>query len=133
MSLHDEIQQRENGLARAAAARDLPRVLAFYTPDALLMPAGLPTFRGREAIAAFFQGLPPAIVELRFTTEDVEAAGDGDAACATETGRFELLAQGEGGAPVVADAGRYLVVWRRVQGQWCLHRDMFNSDQPPPA
>jgi len=30
----------------------------------------------------------------------------------------------------VADTGKYIVVWKRVSGQWYLHRDIFNSSQP---
>jgi len=35
---------------------------------------------------------------------------------------------GEGGR--VLGKGKYIVVWKRVAGQWKLHRDIFNSNAP---
>jgi ketosteroid isomerase-like protein len=31
------------------------------------------------------------------------------------------------GERVLAAEGRYLVVWRKVDGAWKMHRDMFNT------
>jgi ketosteroid isomerase-like protein len=28
---------------------------------------------------------------------------------------------------ILAAEGRYLVVWRKVGGEWRMHRDMFNT------
>jgi hypothetical protein len=28
------------------------------------------------------------------------------------------------------DTGKYLVVWKRVEGEWKLHRDCWNSNEP---
>jgi ketosteroid isomerase-like protein len=88
-----------------------------------LLPQGGPTCSGRDAIAAFFAGaIGNGIVAARFTTEDV----DGDERQATEIGRYELFAE-PGGERVLAAEGRYLIAWRKVDGAWRMHRDMFNS------
>jgi ketosteroid isomerase-like protein len=31
------------------------------------------------------------------------------------------------------DKGKYIVIWKQEDGQWKLHRDIFNSSMPPPG
>jgi uncharacterized protein (TIGR02246 family) len=124
MALKDEIQAAQDRLAAAVAARDAGRAAALYTEDARLIPQGAPACAGRAAIAAFFAGaFANGIADARFITEDV----DGDDARASEVGRYELYAAGPDGNRVLAAEGRYLIAWRKVDGDWRLHRDMFNS------
>ena len=33
---------------------------------------------------------------------------------------------------VVFDKGKFIVLWKNVDGKWKLFRDIFNSDMPPP-
>lgn len=124
MTLKDEIQAAQDRLADAIAARDADRAASLYTEDARLIPQGGPACTGREAIAAFFGGaLANGIVGARFTTEDV----DGDDARAIEIGGYTLYAATPDGERVLAAEGRYLVAWRKIDGSWLMHRDMFNS------
>jgi ketosteroid isomerase-like protein len=30
----------------------------------------------------------------------------------------------------IADKGKYIVVWKKEDGKWKLHRDLSNSDLP---
>ena len=59
--------------------------------------------------------------------EVVEVEGMGQTA--VEVGRY-ALSDAEGN---VLDHGNYVVIWRKVEGQWKLHRDIWNSNVPPPA
>lgn len=124
MTLKDEIQAAQDRLAEAVSARDAERAAALYADDARLIPQGAPACTGRGEIAAFFAGaFANGIAGARFVTEDV----DGDAARASEVGRYELYAAGPDGERVLAAEGRYLIAWRKTDGTWRLHRDMFNS------
>jgi ketosteroid isomerase-like protein len=31
------------------------------------------------------------------------------------------------------DHGKYIVVWRKIEGAWKVMADIFNSDVPPPT
>jgi len=124
VALKDEIQAAQDRLADAVSARDPARAAALYTDDARLIPQGAPACADHAAIAAFFAGaFSNGIVGARFTTDEV----DGDDALATELGRYQLYAAPPGGERVLAAEGRYLVVWRKVDGAWRMHRDMFNT------
>jgi hypothetical protein len=42
---------------------------------------------------------------------------------AIEIGRYSLLGANE----TLMDHGKYLVVWKRFDAQWKLHRDIWNT------
>jgi ketosteroid isomerase-like protein len=99
-------------------------VAALYTDDAIVMPPGLPEVEGKAAIGQLFKGLKSmGIAELVCHIVEVGHIGD----WAIERSTFELL--GEEGQEL--DHGKYLVLWHREQGEWKMHRDIFNSSVPP--
>lgn len=102
---------------------DAAALAGLYTSGAQLLPANSDFVRGTAAIRAFWQsvidmGLKGASLE----TIDVEGHGD----TAIEMGRYRLLAAGD----VVADQGKYIVVWKNDKGAWKLHRDIWTTSQP---
>lgn len=124
MALKEEIQAAQNRLAEAIAAHNVSRAVALYTEDARLLPQGAPSCLDLGAIGAFFTGaFDNGIASARFITDEV----DGDDAQATEIGRYELFAAPPAGDHIRVAEGRYLVVWRKVDGEWRIHRDMFNT------
>jgi len=124
MALIDEIQAAQDRLTEAVCTGDAHRAAALYTDDARLIPQGAPTCNDRGAIAAFFSGtFENGIAGARFTTDEV----DGDDAQAAEIGRYELFAAQPNGDQIRVADGRYLIVWRKVDGDWRIHRDMFNT------
>jgi ketosteroid isomerase-like protein len=62
---------------------------------------------------------------IKLDTVEVEGFGD----MAYEVGKYAL----SGKTGKVSDQGKYIVVWKKVRGQWKLHRDIFNSNVPVPA
>ncbi|MCY1549946.1 hypothetical protein D9M68_861530 [compost metagenome] len=126
MSLKDQIQAAEHKLTEAIASQEIQNVIALYTEDACFLPDGAPTLTGKAQIGAFFESLfMSGIVGGRFTTVDV----DGDDHAATEIGAYELYVQAPDGSRMTAAAGRYLVTWKRIDGQWRLHRDVVSRDR----
>jgi ketosteroid isomerase-like protein len=126
MTLKEQIQAAENALAAAMPEKNSAEIAGLYTVDARLMPHGVPTLSGRTAIQGFFdQAFSMGIVGGKFTTLEVEGSGDE----AVEIGSYELFVQTSSGIRGTAEKGRYLVMWKRVDGKWLLFRDMFNSDE----
>jgi uncharacterized protein (TIGR02246 family) len=98
---------------------DATAVANLYTEDAQVIAPGAPVASGRPAIAAFWQNsIDSGIKDVTLATADVESASD----LAYETGTVRLVAN-DG---TVTEA-RYVVIWKRVDGQWMLHRDIWNS------
>lgn len=127
MSLKDEIQSAQNTLAAAFSARDGVGAAALYTGDARLMADGMASFHGREAVADFFCGaIANGIVSARFTTQEVEGEEDR----ALEIGRYELFAGLPNGERQCVEDGRYFIAWKKIDGAWRIHRDMFNRYKP---
>ncbi len=101
------------------------RSAELYTDDATLMPPGTARLDGRDAIQQYWQGMLDAgVKDISLTTLEVEEAGDS----AVEVGVISATAPGEGDVRVTL-TGKYIVVWRRDgNGNWCLHRDIWNFD-----
>lgn len=110
--------------AVAFNAQDAAKVAAFYADDAVLMPPNQPMVKGRANIEAewkrmFGQGVTS--LQLR----PMESLTTGDQAF--EAGTSSVTMKGAG-----TDQGKYVVVYKRVGGDWKIAYDIFNSDQPPP-
>ncbi len=109
----------------AAAKGDGAALVALYSPDGQVMPAGSEPVRGTEAIQKFWQGaLDSGVAAIVLKT--VEVFGHGPTA--TEVGEYELRDK----TGKVLDHGKYIVVWRHVDGNWKLLRDMFSTNIPAP-
>ena len=118
-AVRDAVETGNRAFAAAFLKGDSTAIAALYTEDAQVIAPGSPVVKGRPVIAAFWQGsIDSGIRDVKLETEHVESAGD----LAYETGTVHLVAK-DG----TASSARYLVVWKRVGGQWLLHRDIWNS------
>jgi uncharacterized protein (TIGR02246 family) len=104
---------------------DSAGVAALYTANGQLLPPHSDMVSGTQAIAKFWQGAFEAGIK-KAKLDTVEAEGHGD--MAHEVGKYTLMGDGD----KVLDAGKYVVIWKRQDGQWKLHRDIWNSSQPAP-
>ena len=105
--------------------KDASGVAATYSPDANAFPPNAPILKGRAAIQKMWQDvINSGITSISLVTAEVESGGN----IAYESGTYEMKTQ-DG---KVADKGKYCVVWKNVNGQWMLHRDIWSTDMPPP-
>lgn len=116
------------GIITADNARDIERVLQYYTADAILMPPGEMPVVGREAIrpryAELFASFNPEI-EARV---DEACADDGLAYVRGHNGGL-LVPRREGNPRALDDA--YLMVLRRdTDGVWRISRLMWHRESP---
>jgi uncharacterized protein (TIGR02246 family) len=94
-----------------------------YTESGQLLPPNAGIVQGSQAIAGFWAGvMEMGITELDMRVGEVEQHGD----TAIEVSSAALLA-GDGN---VADEIKYIVIWKREDGRWKLHRDIWNSSRP---
>lgn len=120
--IFDEIVAANQPFMEAFGNQDAEAMGAAYTQDAQLLPPNGDFVNGREAVADFWGFL----FSLGFDgviLETIEVTGTGS--LANEVGLFTLFNNGQ-----VFDTGKYIVVWKKVQGKWYLHRDIWNSSNP---
>jgi uncharacterized protein (TIGR02246 family) len=118
--VRDAVEAGNRAFIAAFLRGDAQAVADLYTERAQVIAPGAPVARGRSAIAAAWQKtIDAGVKDLTLTTAEVESAGD----LACETGVVRLVSRTGG-----VTEGRYVVVWKRTNGQWKLHRDIWNGE-----
>ena len=117
-----ELRAREfENLLRKGDAMALSHM---YTEDAEILTGGAPTSSGRAAVAAALQGNVDAGITIsQFTTTGLW--GNKDLLVEQGTGMFASV---DGARK---SFGRYLLVWKNVDGQWLIFRDTWFPDPKP--
>lgn len=117
------IEAANKKFAAAVDKQDAAAVAAAYSPDGNAFPPNAPIIKGRPAIQKMWQDvITSGITSIALATTEVESGGN----IAYEAGTYELKAK-DG---KVADKGKYCVVWKKLNGQWMLHRDIWSTDMP---
>ncbi len=110
----------------AVAAGDAAKCASFYAPDGYLLPPGMDPVTGPESLEQAWAGVIEALPYLSFEPTKIVVAAAGD--MAWDYGTYQVLDAPGGG---VADHGKYLVVWQKIDGEWKVVADMFNTSMPP--
>jgi uncharacterized protein (TIGR02246 family) len=118
MTIHDELDAINAGMARALAEQDATRFASYYTDDARMLFHGQPIIRGRAGIETEVRGwVTKGPVTVSFETDDVIA----DGSLVVDVGR------------IVSPTGRskYVVVYQRQpDGTLKIAVDAGSSDGP---
>jgi ketosteroid isomerase-like protein len=95
---------------------------ANYSDDALILPPnGEPV--PKAAITSFWGGfIKMGVKDVKLSVVDVT----GNADLLSETGNYEIF----GDKNKSLEKGKYVVVWKPVNGTWKMYRDIFNSSMP---
>ena len=102
---------------------DAAALVGCYTEDGQLLPPNGDFVTGREAIQGFWQMVMDMGIKAA-KLENVEVWGIGG--MAYEVGKYMLFVEGD----EMADQGKYVVIWKQVDGEWRLYRDIWNSSMP---
>jgi len=125
IEVRDAIAAANENFMAAFSRGDAVGLAALYTGNGQVLPPNSDFVTGKQAIQTFWQALfDMGIKEAKLEIVEVEGHGD----TAIEVSKYTL--QGEGGQ--VLDKGKYIVIWKQEDGQWKLHRDIFNSSMPAP-
>jgi ketosteroid isomerase-like protein len=100
-------------------------IASLYTSNAKFMAPNMPTASGRNGVQSAFAGLFAAMGTpgLILRSSDVW----GTAELVTEVGSYSMTDK----AGKEIDKGKYIDLWKMEDGKWKIHRDIFNSDNPP--
>lgn len=103
-------------------------IAAIYDSAAILMPPGMPAISGQDQIRAFWAQIWALKATLQIVAEEVVVSGD----MAVDRGTWTWEQPGPDGS-TIKDNGKYLVRWKKANGQWKAVEDIWNSDNMPPS
>lgn len=119
MSDLDQIKALDSGVADAINAGDAAAVADQYTDDAAILPPGSGRMDGKQAIQGYWQaGIDAGLREVSIVPTTVDVTGDSSVTVGTLTGRM-------GDAEL---RGKYIVIGKKTDGGWRIHRDIWNFD-----
>jgi uncharacterized protein (TIGR02246 family) len=127
-SVRKSIEEANSRFLAALEKADTATMMANYADDAVVMPPGGPTMKGRVAIGQGFSGMlsQAMIMSPKLFTDDVIVRDD----IAIESGRYDWMVHPKTGA-AVTEKGKYITIWRRqADGSWKIIKDINNSDAP---
>lgn len=104
---------------------DSAAVAANYSEDAWVMPSNSEPVKGSGIAALWGSFIRMGVKDVKLVVDDV--AGNAD--ILSETGHYEIYAAEN----KLLDKGKYVVVWKPVNGVWKMYRDIFNTSMPAVA
>ena len=110
-----------------AQDKNVDQAVSYYADDALVMPPGAPIATTPQQRRAVWQNLlsdPKST--LNFGRIKLEVSKSGDLACDIGWTEFKTTdAQGK----TIVQRGKYVVVWKKIKGEWKVAADMVNMDK----
>ena len=104
---------------------DSTAMAAHYSSDAIVMPSNSEPVKGNDIVKFWGSIVRMGVKDLKLSITDI--SGDGDVYA--ETGTLELFGANEKSL----DKGKYVVVWKKENGNWKMYRDIWNSNLPAPS
>ena len=106
-------------------AEDADALATLFAEDGVMLPPNAAAIFGRDAIrASHLEEFASADVAIEL--EDLEITVEGD--LGYKAGRYRVRTTDD----QLIDRGKYIEIWRKVDGQWKIHRDIWNSSMPMP-
>ena len=126
------IRDLDTKWSATAGAKDLDKMLSYYSDDAIVMPPNAAIATTKEAIRSIWKDLLASsglVISWKATKVEVAKSGD----MAYSSGTYELTMNDASGKPI-NDRGKYLAVWeKQADGKWKCGADIWNSDLPASA
>ena len=118
-----ELASATDAWQAAFDAKDADALAAVYTEDCVFMPPNAELGTGQAFVKQEVGGMIDAGLNVELVPMAVYAAGG----VGYRAGTFTLHAP-DGS---LADRGKFIEGWRKVNGEWKINHDTYNSDLPP--
>ncbi len=126
MAMQKIIVQKNNEWAKAITSGDSAAMVNHYMVDAKISPPNSDAVVSRPYIAAFIsQIMKYRIKEYQEVTTDLYGNEDN----VVEEGKYYI---GDGKGKTL-DQGKYIAIWRKVEGDWKIYSDIWNTSMPAEA
>jgi uncharacterized protein (TIGR02246 family) len=125
-----KLRDLESGWVKEAAAKDLDKIVAHYTDDAVFIMPGMPAIKGKDGIRAGWKGmLDDPNLKLDFSADRIEISQAGD--MATVKGSYTGTMTNPKTKKPMEDKGSYLTVYKKqADGSWKAIEDTNVSEMP---
>lgn len=111
----------------ASEGKDLDAILSFWTDDAVVMPPGQPSVKGKEALRQYLEAsfeIPG--FRISWESDRAEISADGTMAHVFSTNR---VAMNDPNGNPLEFVGRAITIWRRDEGgEWRCSVDIWNAE-----
>jgi len=125
------IRQADMDWSKAAASKDVDKVVSYYAEDGAIYPPNAPIASGKPGVKVEWTGmvnLPGFMVTWAPSRVDVARSAD----LAWSTGTYTMTTSVPGNP--ATDHGKYVAVWKKQQdGSWKVAANIFNSDLAAPG
>ena len=123
MSATEGINETNKLFMDAFADGDAEKVAGFYSANCRFLPDNSHPVDGRANVQELLQSMMDGgVSSIELITWEVEDCGD----TAVEVGRVVM----RGGDDEILDDGKFIVIWKKEDDGWRLHRDIVNSSLP---
>ena len=114
-------------------SKDINKIMAHFSDDAVMMVSGSPAFSGKDAIRSTMpEFLSDPALSLKFQASKIEVSKSGD--FAYTQGSYTLTSTNPQSHQVINDRGSYVTTYRKQQdGTWRAVADIATSELPPAA
>lgn len=118
----NKIIAASKNFSKAFVAQDFEAMANAYTQDAKLIPLGTPIVEGRQAIKErWIQGKDTKVISHSMKPAEVNIIGD----YAYDYGHYYGNSK-KGADPAMDWKGKYVVVWKKEDGNWRMYIDIWN-------
>ena len=123
------IRSRSAEWQQYIADKNIDRIVALHTSDAVMMPSNMPAAKGGGAIRAVYADLlkTPGL-KLHWVPTKIEVASP---RVATEYGTYTQSYDTPRGR--IGESGNYVTIWHKVNGEWRVAVDAPVTTLPMPA
>ena len=128
----EAVRTRGEAVMAAISARNVEEVLSFWADDAIVQHPGKPQIEGKEAIGDGYRQWfveNENLKECSETITHIEVSASGDLAYVY--GVWKDIKTGPEGD--LLDMGKYLDVWKKIDGEWYIAAVCATSDAPEPV
>ena len=99
---------------------DVTKIADFYSENGMLLPSGFDFIKGKQDIKEFWQSaIDMGIKHIKIDVIEIEQHDD----TAIEMSNYTL----SGSDNQVIDSGKGIVIWKNIEGNWKMHRDIWTS------
>jgi ketosteroid isomerase-like protein len=119
----NEIEAANAAISEIIAKGDSVGMASAFSSDGALMLNNMPSMQGKDKLTTVWgSSIRAGVSKIELSTTEVW----GDENYITEEGLYVIKTKDD----VQIDKGKYIVLWKKEDGKWKLHRDISNSDLP---